>query len=111
MKPCGIGDIGFRLFIVLWNQREGRSTPALHLKIANWLEQNWIAGNTRLLLMAFRSNGKSTLVGLFAAWLLYRNPDLRVFVLAADFTLASKMVQQVRKIIETHPLITHLHVG
>lgn len=37
MKPCGIGDIGFRLFIVLWNQREGRSTPALHLKIANWL--------------------------------------------------------------------------
>jgi hypothetical protein len=56
--------LGFAHFIVLWNQRENRSTPKIHFRMAGWLEQNWIAGNTRLLLMAFRSSGKSTLVGL-----------------------------------------------
>jgi hypothetical protein len=100
--------LGFRLFIALWNAREQRQTPKMHFDIATWLEQAWIKSDTRLLLMAFRSSGKSTLAGLFAAWLLYRNPDLRILVLAADYMLASKMVQQVKKIIETHPLTSHL---
>ena len=34
--------------------------------------------------MAFRSAGKSTLVGLFAAWLLRHWPGSRILVLSAD---------------------------
>ncbi|PCI99300.1 MAG: hypothetical protein COB14_06460 [Alphaproteobacteria bacterium] len=103
MKDANLG-----LFIVLWNQQQNMKTPHLHMKIAHWLESRWKSGDRSLLLMAFRSAGKSTLVGLFCAWLIYRDPNLRILVLAADFTLAKKMVRNVKRIIERHPLTTHL---
>lgn len=99
-----ITDADFKLFIKLWNQEQKQGTPDIHIKIAEWLERAWKIEKTRLLLMAFRSSGKSTLVGLFAAWLLYRKPELRILVLAADFALAKKMVRNVKRIIELHPL-------
>ncbi len=83
-------------------------TPGVHFKMAEWLEKQFRAGKKRLLLMAFRSSGKSTVVGLFAAWLLYQNPNLRILVLAADAALAGKMVRNVKRIIERHPLTVHL---
>lgn len=95
---------GFCLFLVVWNAYQNQTTPRVHLKIAAWLERAWTMRKTRLLLMAFRSCGKSTLVGLFAAWLLWRQPDLRILVLAADAKLAEKMVRNTRRIIERHPL-------
>ena len=57
-----------------------------------------------LLLLAFRDSGKSTLVGLFCAWLLATDPRLRILVLAADLALARNMVRTVKRIIERHPL-------
>ncbi len=98
----------FKLFTVIWNQRMSQTTPQIHLKMADWLEFQWQQKNTRLLLMAFRSAGKSTITGLFAAWLLYRNPDLRILVLAADLSLAKKMVRNVKRILERHPLTRKL---
>ena len=69
----------------------------------------WQEGERELLLLlAFRSSGKSTLVGLFCAWLLCRHPDLRILVLAGDFALAKKMVRNVKRIIERHPLTAGL---
>lgn len=99
-----ISEADFKLFIVLWNQLQGQSTPDIHLKIGGWLERGWKTGEKNLLLQAFRSAGKSTIVGLFAAWLLYRHSDLRILVLAADEVLAGKMVRNVKRIIERHPL-------
>lgn len=104
MSRYAIREADFHLFMVLWNQQMKFGTPVLHSKMADWLEWNWKKKNTRLLMMAFRSSGKSTIMGLFAAWLLYRNRDLRILVLAADSILARKMVRQVKKIIEMHPL-------
>ena len=100
--------VDFRLFLVLWNRTQGQSTPAIHLRMAEWLQARWQSGDARLLLMAFRSCGKSTIVGLFAAWLFYINPDLRILVLAAEGTLARRMVRNARRIIERHPLTRHL---
>lgn len=108
MSKYRITEADFKLFVALWNQRQNLSTPDIHFRIAAWLEHSWISGDKRLLLMAFRSSGKSTLVGLFAAWLLYRNPDLRILVLAADHALAKKMVRNAKRIIERHPLTGHL---
>jgi hypothetical protein len=54
--------------------------------------------------MAFRGCGKSTLVGLYCAWSLLREPDPRILVLAADHELAVKMVATVRRVLERHPL-------
>jgi hypothetical protein len=98
----------FAEFLVVWNRLQGQATPAIHKTMARWLEGAWEEGQTRLLLMAFRSSGKSTICGIFAAWLLYARPDLRILVLAADFALAKKMVRNVRRIIEKHPFTAHL---
>lgn len=98
----------FPLFLVLWNTVQNQPTPDVHVRIANWLEAMWETGQTRLLLMAFRACGKSTLVGLFCAWLFYRRPDIRIMAVAADLQLARKLVRNVKRIIERHPLTPHL---
>lgn len=80
----------------------------MHFRIAIWLQKCWELGETRLLLQAFRASGKSTLIGLFSAWLLWRDPDLRVLVLSAESSLSEKMTRTIRKIIERHPLTKKL---
>lgn len=95
-------------FVWLWNQDQGLGMPPLHLGICDWLEDAWLTGRRELLLMVFRDSGKSTLVGLYCAWLLARNPNLRILVLAADLELARKMVRNVKRIVERHPLCRHL---
>lgn len=100
--------IDFHVFLVLWNRTQGQGTPDIHLRMADWLQACWLGGDRRLLLMAFRACGKSTMIGLFTAWLFYRSPDLRILVLAAEMSLARRMVRNVRRIIERHPLTAHL---
>lgn len=98
----------FGLFLSLWNRTQGNTTPKIHFKIARWLETRWRNGDKRVLLQAFRASGKSSLAGLFLAWLLTRDPDLRVLVLSAESTLATKMARHIRTIIEKHPLTASL---
>ncbi|HZF75302.1 MAG TPA: phage terminase large subunit [Acetobacteraceae bacterium] len=98
-------------FVWIWNRLSGQATPPVHRRILAWLEARWEAGDTRLLLMAFRGCGKSTLVGLFCAWRLYRQPDTRILVLAADQALATRMVATVRRILGRHPLCGALLPG
>lgn len=93
-------------FVWVWNRLQGQSTPPVHRRILRWLEQE--GPSRRLLLMAFRGCGKSTLIGLFCAWSLYRRPELRILVLAAEQSLAGKMVGHVRRIVERHPLCAAL---
>ena len=93
----------FADFVDEWNALQGQATPALHRRMAQWLAGNARAPGARLVLLAFRASGKSTLVGLFCAWLLARDPDLRVLVLAAEEALAKKMVRNVKRVIERHP--------
>ena len=98
----------FTEFLWVWNRECGQGTPALHRRIARWLDARDTASDRRLLLMAFRGAGKSTLVGLWCAWLLHRRPETRILVLAADAALAVRMVATVRRILERHPLCRHL---
>lgn len=104
----GPREIDFPHFVWIWNHHQGQATPRLHIGMARWLMQRWHDGDRELLLLAFRSSGKSTLVGLFCAWLLLRQPDTRILVLAGDFALAKKMVRNVKRIIERHPLTARL---
>lgn len=94
----------FLEFVWIWNHQQNQATPGLHRRIARWLQAREAAGDRRLLLMAFRGSGKSTMVGLWCAWQLHRNAALRILVLAADTHLATRMVRTVRRIIERHPL-------
>lgn len=101
-------DVPFPQFLWIWNHQQGNDTPGLHLRIGGWLAERRLRVDNRLLLMAFRGAGKSTIVGQFCAWLLAGDPSLRILVLAADHALATKMVASVRRIIERHPLCRHL---
>ncbi|MCA3302969.1 MAG: phage terminase large subunit, partial [Roseomonas sp.] len=101
-------DPDFQDFLWLWNQRSAQETPAIHRRIARWLMARRDAGDRRLLLMAFRGCGKSTLIGLWCAWLLLINPSTRILVVAADAQLATRMVATVRRILESHPLCAEL---
>lgn len=103
---CKAVDLG--VFLSLWNASQNQKTPIIHFRIANWLQTCWERGDQRLILQAFRACGKSTLTGIFSAWVLYRDPDLRILVLAAESRLANKMVRQIRKLIEKHPLTKNL---
>ncbi|QCG97184.1 hypothetical protein E6C67_25655 [Azospirillum sp. TSA2s] len=104
----GKDDDSFFGFVDGWNAMVELKTPAHHARMAGWLEEHMAGPNRRMLLMAFRGSGKSTLVGLFAAWLLLRDPNRRLLVLAADLKLAMKMVRNVKRILERHPGCSHL---
>ncbi len=91
-------------FAWIWNRQANLATPAVHRRVLRWLEGRVEDGDRRLLLMAFRGCGKSTLVGLYCAWRLYRAPETRILVLAADHALATRMVANVRRILGRHPL-------
>lgn len=96
-------------FAWIWDESQCLTLPRHHRRMARWLEGRWLGPEPRQgLLMAFRNSGKSTLVGLFCAWVLLRRPDARILVMAADHALAKKMVRNVKRIIERHPLTAHL---
>jgi len=97
-------SVSFPEFLWLWNHKQGRDTPAHHRRMARWLEARRRDGGRGCLLMAFRGSGKSTVVGVFCAWLLACDPDTRVLVLAAEHALATRMTRAVKRGIERHPL-------
>ena len=98
-----VSPLSFAEFVTTWNKEQNQTTPAHHKEITLWLENSWNGYERELLLMAFRNSGKSTLVGLFCAWLLATTPSLRIMILAADLSLARKMTRNVKRIIERHP--------
>lgn len=100
--------VSFPEFVWIWNRIQDQTTPDIHLRMVRWLADRLIAGDRELVLLAFRNSGKSTVVGLFCAWLLLHDPNLRILVIAGDFSLARTMVRNVRRLIECHPLTAPL---
>ncbi len=108
-KSNNYDNIGFFEFVYVWFHTQGLKVPRHQKKMTHWLYDIYINNpKRRALLMAFRNSGKSTIVGLYCAWLLYQNHSLRILVLAADYALAKKMVRNVKRIIEQHPLTPNL---
>ncbi len=103
MRNIVLGDTSFFDFVAIWNKTQGVHTPQVHKKIVQFLQSIWENGTTKAVLMAFRGCGKSTMVGLFCSWILYRNPNVRILVLSAESDLATRMVRTVKRIIERHP--------
>ena len=98
----------FAQFVWHWNKAQGLSTPKLHIELSEWLDDRWTSGDKRLALTVFRNAGKSTLVALFAAWLLVRDANLRILIVSAEAALATKMTRHIRQIVGQHPHAQHL---
>ncbi|WP_119679673.1 phage terminase large subunit [Indioceanicola profundi] len=96
--------VPFPEFAQMWAEHEGRNLPPPQLWMAGWLGRAWREGRRDLLLLAFRGSGKSSVAGLFCAWALAGDPDIRILVLAAEDELAAKMVRTVKHVLERHPV-------
>jgi len=90
-------------FISDWNTVLNQKTPEHHKKILAFLVDCFMTEPHRALLLAFRHSGKSTIVGLFAAWVLSVRPETRILVLSAETKLSSRMVSHIKHILENHP--------
>lgn len=81
----------------------GFETPKHHQDILRFLVDAYLTPPHRALLLAFRHSGKSSVVGIFAAWALMVRPKTRILVLSAESNLASRMVSHIKHILENHP--------
>ena len=90
-------------FMDEWNRYINITTPVHHRKIMEFLVDVLENSPHRGLLTAFRHSGKSTVVGIFAACVLYMRPDTRILILSAENILASRMVNHIKNIMENHP--------
>lgn len=90
-------------FLDEWNGLLNLKTPVHHKKIMQFLAETLETSPRRGLLMAFRHSGKSSVVGIFAACVLYQRPKTRILILSAETSLSSRMVSHVRHILENHP--------
>ena len=93
----------FYSFLDEWNRILNMKTPEHHRQIMAFLVDILHQAPHRGLLMAFRHSGKSTVVGIFAACVLYLRPETRILILSAESGLASRMVAHIRHILEMHP--------
>ena len=59
-------------------------------------------------LQAGRGAGKSTIMAVFASWLLLRDPDATIMVVSAGADKAIKFISQVRPILGSVPYMAHL---
>ena len=99
----------FLEFVWIWDKIQKLKVPKHHRIMGRFLSSLYHQkGRRQAVLMAFRNSGKSTLVGLFCAWTLSQNPDLRLMVLSADYALAKKMVRHIKHILERHPCCQEL---
>ncbi|MDR0967731.1 MAG: phage terminase large subunit [Rickettsiales bacterium] len=95
-------------FLNSWNKILGFDTPRHHRDILDFLVQSLDTPPRRALLLAFRHSGKSSVVGIFAAWVLSTRPKTRILILSAESSLASRMVSHIKHILENHPDCTDL---
>ena len=86
-----------------WNEFIGFKTPAHHKKILEFLVNALDEPPRRALLLAFRHSGKSSVVGIFAAWALRENPSLRIMILSAESSISTRMVSHIKHVLENHP--------
>ncbi|MDR2934210.1 MAG: phage terminase large subunit [Rickettsiales bacterium] len=100
--------ISFLKFVQEWNKIQEWKFPRHHKEIVRWLTDMYKEKNRKGLLLAFRGSGKSSIVALFAAWILHRDNDVRILILSADERLAKKMSNNIKKIIMTHPITVNL---
>lgn len=90
-------------FLDSWNKLLGLQTPNHHKRIMCFLIDVLNNEPHHGLLNAFRHSGKSTVVGIFAACVLYNIPKTRILILSAESGLASRMVSHIKNILENHP--------
>ncbi len=90
-------------FLDTWNKIIDFETPYHHKKIIRFLIDVLENPPHKALLTAFRHSGKSSVIGIFTAWILSIKPKTRILILSAESNLSSRMVSHIKHILENHP--------
>jgi len=93
--------VSFAVFFLLWADFQGWEVPDIHIAICHFLE---FCGSRIRVLRVFRGCGKSTILGVYNAWLYYRNPKRQILHQGADDKTAYKASRDTKNILEKHPL-------
>lgn len=82
--------------------------PDIHFRFMDFLKDypNWNNGTG--VLQAFRNSAKSSVSAAFLVWLLVRDPSTIIIVQSADDITAQKTIDDCKRIINLHPMATHL---
>lgn len=96
--------ISFLAFYLIWSDLKSWEVPPLHVRVCEWLERFFWSGGRAAVLKIFRGAGKSTIVGVFQAWILYTDGTFRLLDQAADDRVAAKLSKDTRNVLRRHPL-------
>jgi hypothetical protein len=95
----------FRNFVYsIWKHLNLPDPTPIQYDICNFLQH----GPRRGVIEAFRGVGKSWITAAFAAWLLYRDPNTRIFVVSANADRAAGFTTFVLRLIHEVPFLQHL---
>ena len=95
----------FRNFVfALWKFLNLPDPTPLQYDIAGFLQH----GPRRFVIEAFRGVGKSWITAAFVIWLLYKDPNTRIFVLSANADRAAAFTTFVLRLINEVPWLSHL---
>lgn len=82
-----------------------REPGAIHGDILKGL----LHGDLRTLIIATRFSAKSTLTSIYVAWVIFRDPLIKILVISRGSKLAARMLRTVRRVyIENCPMLWHL---
>lgn len=102
-------QVDFKTFFAIYAELEQFDhIPSFHVQVCDFLAgyDDW--QNSTAVLEVFRNGAKSTIVAVFVVWLLVNDPSLIFLISSADDNTAGKMVSDIKKIINIHPLAVHL---
>lgn len=94
------GKVGFGAFYLMWAQRMKWDVPAVHWITIDWLESR----GDLAVLRCFRGFGKSTIIDVYFAWKIYRNPCWRILIQSDSERSAIKNSRDTQNILRNHPL-------
>lgn len=108
-RPKKTESYNFKMFYADWINRYGWRTPAAQSEVINWLDSKKKWKNNTKVLLVWRGFGKSTIVDLWIAYKLSKDPTLRILLMSADKTVAKKTTRNVRNILRHHPRCAHIN--
>jgi hypothetical protein len=96
--------ISFLAFFLMWAERMGWDVPDLHVRICIWLQKLWLSGASDGLLMIPRGHAKSTILGVFNAWLYDCDHGLRILHQGESDQTAFKCARDTKAVLRKHSL-------
>lgn len=99
-QESAIKKVSFLAFFLLWADRMRWDVPLIHVQACDWLEHRGDVG----VLRCFRGFGKSTILDIYNAWMLYKNPHEQILHQGSTDPDAYKVSRGTERVLELHPL-------